>query len=401
MLSLEAEGSRLLDFAEASVHPAGGFSWLDDRGRPDLSKGIHTWVTARMTYSFALAALQGRPGAGGIAAHGVASLLGPLRDYEYGGWHAELTADDDPAVDGGKQAYAHAFVVLAAGSAVVAEVPGAAELLEQALDVVSGRFLDEAGRVVDGYDRAFDTAEDYRGANSSMHMVEALLVAGDVRGDTAWHDVAFGIAEHLIHDVARDYGFRLPEHFGSDWVPLPAYNRDRPFDQFRPYGSTPGHLLEWCRLLLHLEAALPSAPAWLLDDAAALFDVAVRTGWSVDGAPGFVYTADFDDTPVARARMHWVHAEATAAAAALHRRTAEPDYDARYRAWWDYTERFLVDRRHGSWHHELDASNRPSAQVWSGKPDVYHAYQATLLPRVPLAPSLPLALAAARKPLGT
>jgi len=56
MLSLEAEGSRLLDFAEASVHPAGGFSWLDDRGRPDLSQGIHTWITARMTYVFALAA---------------------------------------------------------------------------------------------------------------------------------------------------------------------------------------------------------------------------------------------------------------------------------------------------------------------------------------------------------
>jgi sulfoquinovose isomerase len=26
--------------------------------------------------------------------------------------------------------------------------------------------------------------------------------------------------------------------------------------------------------------------------------------------------------------------------------------------------------------------------VWSGKPDTYHAVQATLLPRLPLAPSL-------------
>ena len=42
----------------------------------------------------------------------------------------------------------------------------------------------------------------------------------------------------------------------------------------------------------------------------------------------------------------------------------------------------------GSWHHELDTSNRPQASVWPGKPDLYHAVQATLIPRLPLAPIL-------------
>ncbi|MDQ2781543.1 MAG: AGE family epimerase/isomerase, partial [Actinomycetota bacterium] len=37
---------------------------------------------------------------------------------------------------------------------------------------------------------------------------------------------------------------------------------------------------------------------------------------------------------------------------------------------------------HGSWHHELDEQNHPSSNVWEGKPDVYHAYQAMLLPRL-------------------
>ena len=50
-----------------------------------------------------------------------------------------------------------------------------------------------------------------------------------------------------------------------------------------------------------------------------------------------------------------------------------------------------VDR--GSWHHELDPGNRPQASVWRGKPDLYHAVQATLLPRLPLSPSLASALA--------
>lgn len=393
MRSHAREATRLLDFASASVHPGGGFSWLDARGRPDLGQGIHTWISARMTYVYALAALQHRADAAEIAAHGVASLQGGLRDSVHGGWYGAVSAETLEPVDDTKQAYAHAFVVLAAASSSVADVPGADELLDEALDVVSSRFLDRDGRVVDGYDRSFATADEYRGANSSMHMVEALLVAGDVQPGSQWHQVALGIAEHLIHRVARDHGCRLPEHFDADWVPLPDYNRDRPDDQFRPYGSTPGHLLEWSRLLLHLEAALPSPPDWLLEDARSIFDVAVRTGWYVDGDPGFVYTVDWDDHPVVRARMHWVHAEATAAASALHRRTGESRYEEWSRTWWGYIDRYLVDREHGSWHHELDPSNNPADLTWSGKPDVYHAFQSTLLPRMALAPSLPVQLA--------
>ncbi|MEK1840907.1 MAG: sugar isomerase, partial [Pseudomonas sp.] len=43
--------------------------------------------------------------------------------------------------------------------------------------------------------------------------------------------------------------------------------------------------------------------------------------------------------------------------------------------------------------HELDPQNRPSADIWAGKPDLYHAWQAVLIPRLPLAPSMATALA--------
>ena len=36
-------------------------------------------------------------------------------------------------------------------------------------------------------------------------------------------------------------------------------------------------------------------------------------------------------------------------------------------------------------------ANRPQATVWPGKPDLYHAFQATLLPGAPLAPGLAVA----------
>lgn len=382
---------QLLEFARPAAVEPFGFAWLDDHGRPDPDQPLHTWITARMAHVFALAHLLGEPGAREMAAHGVAALLGPSYDARDGGWFAAVDRDGTP-VDDRKQAYQHAFVLLAAGTAVAADIPGAGLLWQRALPVVTERFLDAEGRVVESYDRAFAVAEDYAGANAAMHMVEALLVAGDVAGDGALHRLALGLAEHLVHTVARGQGYLLPEHYTRDWRPLPGFHRERPNDQFRPYGCTPGHLLEWSRLLLHLEASLPEPPAWLLTDAVALFDTAVRVGWEVDGAPGFVYTVDWDGRPVVRARMHWVVAEAVGAAAALARRTSEQRFHDLLAAWWDYAETYVVDHALGSWHHELDEANRPASTTWRGKPDIYHAFQALVLPALPLAPSAAVAL---------
>ena len=112
-------------------------------------------------------------------------------------------------------------------------------------------------------------------------------------GTTGGVQRALRTTEALIHGFARRHGWRLPEHYDEDWQPLPEYNSDDRAHAFRPYGVTPGHLLEWSRLCLHLRAALAeAAPDWLLTDARALFDTAVRDGWAVDGADGFVYTID-------------------------------------------------------------------------------------------------------------
>lgn len=91
--------------------------------------------------------------------------------------------------------------------------------------------------------------------------------------------------------------------------------------------------------------------------------------------------------------MHWVLAEAVNSATVLHEVTGQERFAADAARWWRYADRYLVDHERGSWRHELDAGNRPSALVWPGKPDVYHAYQAALLPTVPLVPSFAAALA--------
>ncbi|GGI08052.1 AGE family epimerase/isomerase [Egicoccus halophilus] len=399
---LEAETERLLAFGRRGRHPAGGFAWLQDDGTPDLDRDVELWITCRMTHVYALGHLLGVDGAAELVDHGIAALAGRLHDDEHGGWYAAVGADGPTTPT--KGAYEHAFVVLAATSAVVAQRPGAEAVLDEALAVQERHFFHEGdGAVVDVYlDRGFADLEDYRGANANMHTVEAYLAAADVTGDEVWLQRADRIVHRFVHGAAGGHGWRLPEHFDPDWRPRLDYHHDQPAHPFRPFGATVGHGFEWARLALHLEAARhpevsqAGAGTQLRSDAAAQFRRAVEDGWSVDGAPGFVYTTDFDGTPVVRNRLHWVVNEATNAAAALYLASGEAVYADWYRTWWTYAEDVFVDREAGSWRHELDPDNRPAASVWAGKPDLYHAVQATLIPRLPLAPSLATALAEGR-----
>ncbi|WFE97570.1 AGE family epimerase/isomerase [Micromonospora sp. WMMD987] len=405
-LWLDAECRRLLAFGARCALPDGGAAYLDVGGVPDPGHGVLTWITARTTHAYSLGVLLGVPGSAPVADAALAALTGRLRDAGAGGWFTALGPDGTPDRAGGKSCYDHAFVLLAASSAALAGRPGGVGLLADAADVYLTRFWDDpAGRPLDGWDADFTRPDDYRGLNATMHSVEAMLAVADAvevlddptgsvvgGGAAAWRDRAARAARFVV-DLAAAHDGRLPEHFGPDWTPDLDFHRSRPDDPFRPYGATPGHGLEWSRLLLTVEAAV-GADAALTAAAVRLFDRAVADGWNADGAEGFVYTTDWDGTPVVRQRMHWVVAEAIAAAAALHRRTGERRYADSYATWWDYAERRLLDRTGGSWWHELDPRNVPATTVWPGKPDVYHALQATLLPRLPLAPTLARALRA-------
>ncbi len=213
-------------------------------------------------------------------------------------------------------------------------------------------------------------------------------------GDDSLREKAQRIVTRVVHDLARGNDWRIPEHFDEQWTPIPEYNVDEPAHPFRPYGATIGHWLEWARLALHLRSGLGAdAPEWLLDDARSLFEASVKEGWAVDGADGFVYTVDWSGRPVVRERMHWVAAEATATAAALHAATGDPSYAEWYETWWRHIDACFRDLERGSWHHELSPENVPSHVTWRGKPDTYHAFQAALIPRLPLSPTLAAALA--------
>lgn len=393
---LEGEADSLLAFGSESLRESGGFSWLDEAGEPDESRPAELWITCRMTHCSALGHLMGRPGLARLVDHGIESLRTVFHDDEHGGWFAAV--DGDEIVDDSKQAYAHAFVVLAAASALAADRPGAAELLTDALRVLDERFFDADARMsVDVFDRTFTELEAYRGINANMHTVEALLAAAEVTGRADLLERAIGIAQRAVDEFARAHNWVLPEHFDTDWNPLLDYNRDQPNHPFRPFGATIGHWFEWARLTLHARAALlrrgAAAPAWMLEGATALMEKGAAM-FGADGSPGWVYTVDFEGAPVARERMHWVAAEAVAAAAVMHEVTDDALWAQRYEDWWQYISDFLLDAENGSWFHELGADNQPQGMTWPGKPDIYHALQATLIPRLPVSPTLAAGLRA-------
>ena len=354
---------------------------------------MHTWITSRTVHVYGIGALLGVDGAASTAAGALDGLRGVLRDPEHGGWFGAVGPDGEP--DDAKSCYAHAFVMLAGSTAVVAGLPGADDLLAEATQVFEEHFWDDdLGRVVDEWDRAWTTPAPYRGLNSTMHSLEAMLAVGDVTGDGVWHRQGGPAGRPACSSSRRRTTAGCPSTSARTGRSTSSSTATGPTTRSSPTARPSGTASSGrgCCSTSRPPWAT-AAPAGLLDTSRLLFDRAVADGWHADGAPGFVYTTDWEGRPVVRERMHWVVAEGIAAAAALHRRTGEEDYARRYAEWWAYARDHLIDLERGSWHHELDAANRPQASVWPGKPDLYHAVQATLLPRLPLAPSLARAVA--------
>ncbi|TPF86481.1 N-acyl-D-glucosamine 2-epimerase [Bifidobacterium sp. UTCIF-37] len=396
---LDEETNDLLNFGKRFPYKDGGSTWLDENGNPDLSHGVETWITSRMAHVYSLGVLYGHPGSEELVDAALKGLTGILHDDEHGGWYPQVFTDGTHAP--GKVCYAHAFVILAATSAVYVDRPGAKELLDLALRTYDEHFWDDKlGLAVDTWNTEFTELDPYRGLNANMHTTEAFLAVADVTGDNSYRVRAGRIIDHVL-GWARNNGWRIPEHFNSGWEPQLEFNADKKDDQFKPYGATPGHGIEWARLIT--QWALSTYP----DDEAArkpyveaaeqLFRRAVADGWDADGQPGIVYTTDWEGRPVVHDRMHWTIAEAVNTSATLAKVTGDPFYDEYYARFCKYIDECVVDHVKGSWFHQLDRDNHVIGTVWPGKSDLYHATQSTLIPRLDPALSVVPALGEAKK----
>ncbi|MGA0615005.1 AGE family epimerase/isomerase [Paracoccus sp. KR1-242] len=377
---LDGQARALWDFHAAALDPTGGFRPLDLEGKPSgdeprgrgAARALHD--VCRMVHSYALAVPQGYPGARQIVDHGMDWLLGPQHDDVHGGFF--WSVDDAGPVDSLKQAYGHAFVLLAAASAARVGHPDAENLRDLAMHPLRAHFWDvDFGAVSDTFDADWRNGLDYRGQNANMHLTEALLAAHATWGDPSCLVAATGIAERLLNRNARAAGWVVPEHFTRDWHVDPDFDGDA---MFRPSGTTPGHALEWSRLVLDLWNRGGRVHDWMPEAADGLFRQAVKLGWLPEG--GFAYTLGQDGAVSRDWRLWWPCAEGIAAAWTLDQCRPDTFYREWYARCWGFADRFFIDHRNGGWFHQIDDTGRPATGIFPGKPDIYHALQACLIP---------------------
>lgn len=379
---LQKAGEELLAFGHQFPSPGGGSWYLGDDGTPWKDRNRETWITSRMAHVYSIGCLLGHEGSEELVDAALRGLKGELKDKENGGWYAGLTPEGEIVPD--KQCYAHAFVILAASSAMLAERPGAEQLLQEALELYDRRFWnEEEGMSCDTWNTEFTVMDDYRGINANMHTVEAFLAVADAAGLEQYRERAGRIIRRVI-GWAEENNWRIPEHFTKDWKPDLERNKEKPDDPFKPYGATPGHGIEWARLITQWALStyrddMPDARSYV-KAAENLFQRAVEDAWNRDGAPGLVYTTDWKGNPCVHDRMHWTLAEAINTSAVLYRVTGKAQYADAYTQFMQYLDETVMDHVNGSWFHQLDRKNQPIGTVWPGKSDIYHALQATLIP---------------------
>ena len=391
---LENEADNLFRFFEArSLDPAGGFFTLDDAGHPvagETARQLH--ATTRMVHCSAIAHLLGRPGASDFVDHGLEAIGKRHRDTKHGGYFWSFDAEGP--VERDKLAYGHAFVLLAASSAKIVGHPDAERLLADISEILETRFWEASvGASAEEFREDWSVFSDYRGQNSNMHLTEALMAAFEATGERSYLDKAESIARLILGRFAAAADWRVPEHYRRDWT-VDADSSGS--EVFRPFGYTPGHAMEWARLALQLFALGGRKEEWLPQAARRLFAQALAQGWD-PARGGLYYTTEYDGTPRVRDRLWWPMCEGVGAAHFLSSLDGDAFHEASYRQLWDFISRRLIDRENGGWHPQLDDELKPKSGYFVGKPDIYHALQACLIPLYPATGSLTHEILAARR----
>ncbi len=373
------DAQKQFGFFDNSLRPDTGFYVLDPTGRPIDSNVQELHTTTRLVHSYALGKIAGRGGCDKMIDQGMRYLLSHHKDSAQGGYFWSL--DGSAVKDSRKLAYGHAFVLLAASSALAAHHPDANALLADVDSVLDAHFWEEdRGLFCDEWNRDWTPFSTYRGMNANMHGTEALLAAYEATGREKFLHRAGRILGFFVDHIAPKEDWRLPEHYTEHWEIDRDYSEN---PMFRPAGTTPGHSFELARLLLQFNELLGGpVDAERVGVARKLIYRALADAWDTQRG-GFIYTLKFGGAPCITDRYWWPVTEAIGALAALLKTDPKPEDAAWYRSIWDFAQLSFIDSARGGWFPEIDAEGKVAAKQFVGKPDLYHSVQAALLPLTP------------------
>ena len=349
----------VMDFyADRAIDPSGGMYhfYLDD-GTVYDARTRHLVSATRFAITHAmLYKLTGKVRFQAGVRHAVEFLRKAFRDPATGGyaWVIDWHEGRATVLDATRHCYGMAFVMLAyahsikSGSAEAR--PWLAETFELAENVfwepVAGLYADEA--------TPDWKLSSYRGQNANMHACEAMIAAYSATRESRYIERAETLAKSITVRQAALANDLIWEHYHQDWSVDWDYNRDDKTNIFRPWGYQPGHLTEWAKLLLQLDAFKPAD--WHVPRAEALFQASVSRAWDKTHG-GLHYAFAPDDSICDADKYHWVQAESFAAAALLAKRTGKTEYWAWFDRIWAYCWQHFVDHEQGAWFRILDEAN--------------------------------------------
>jgi mannose/cellobiose epimerase-like protein (N-acyl-D-glucosamine 2-epimerase family) len=217
----------------------GGFvERLDPKGSADQLAPRRVRVQARQIYSYALAAQLGwYPQGRDIAMKGLEYMLAKARSPYGRPGFVHLLDPDGQVLDPLRDAYDHAFVLLALTTAY--ELSKDAQIRAE-MDSLVG-FLDSALRSPHGGFIEGIPATLPRRQNPQMHLFEAMIAAFDATHDAAFQQRAgefFALFLANLYDKPKQV---LGEYFEADW------------SRIEPVSVEPGHQAEWVWLLKGFE----------------------------------------------------------------------------------------------------------------------------------------------------
>ena len=239
-------------------------------------------------------------------------------------------------------------------------------LLEDAVDVAERQFFRGGDLALNTASEDFREVTPYRGQNPNMHFCEAFIAAYEATGHARYLERAYRIADVL----ARNWRPALAGSSGRIMTPAggPTGSAGRATARAwrRPAAVSPGHQIEWAKLLGIL--ARHRDADWLLPQAVHLYRLGWDFGWNrPDG--GFVNGLN-RRLEVEDARpSYWSPSEAIGGAAVLAAATGNEDYWADYERAWDYALTHLVDAEHGGWFKAPALAGCPKGRAqgrWAG-----------------------------------
>ncbi len=183
-------------------------------------------VATRQTYVFARAATFGVPRAAEARNLGVAWIEGVRQDD---GTYVSRTDLTGAAIDPVRDLYDHAFVLLALAHG------GRREAAHDLLSMLNTSFRHPQG----GWRESRPDALPRR-QNPHMHLLEAVLAAGEIFNDTRFLDTADELIDLFLTRLYQPEDGALPEYYAPDLTPV----RDAGC-----YLVEPGHHHEWVWLL--------------------------------------------------------------------------------------------------------------------------------------------------------